>query len=149
MNQPSLRSATRQDFGFCQRLYAEGTGKLTAEPHLSRVQQNERFAQQWASAEVRVIMVAGHHVGWLQTAPTDDALDLGQLYVDRRFQRQGIGQGVLRLLIKEAMHDNKGMTVAVAKNNPARWLYERHGFHVIYTDRSNFYMRRALVRAPV
>jgi len=148
VNQPSLRSALRQDFAFCQRLCFEGTGKLTEELSLNKTQQLERFVRQWASAKVRIILVAGRRVGWLQTAPTDDALDLGQLYVDRRFQRRGIGRGVLQALIKEATRDNMAMTVAVAKNNPARRLYLRHGFRVVYEDRFNLYLRREPINAP-
>jgi hypothetical protein len=70
------------------------------------VRQIESFAGRWAFAAVRIIVVAGNHVGWLQTARTDDATDLGQLDSDRevlllpratRSPRSAIGRTALRM----------------------------------------------------
>jgi ribosomal protein S18 acetylase RimI-like enzyme len=142
MNNITLRPARPQDFAFCQRLYVEGAGKSRAEPRTDEAWQIESCARQWPSAEVRIIRVAGNDVGWLQTAPTDDATDLGQLYVARGFQRQGIGRGVLQVLIGEARRDGKAITLGVASINPARRLYERLGFRVTHEDCDEVYMRR-------
>jgi GNAT superfamily N-acetyltransferase len=138
----TLRPAQPDDFAFCQRLYVDGMREFITELHLDGAQQVESFCRQWRFAAVRIIMVASVAVGWLQTAPTDDATDLGQLYVDRRFQRQGIGQGAIRVLIDEALRDNKAVILGVVKISPARRLYERLGFRVAYEDRGKVYMRR-------
>jgi ribosomal protein S18 acetylase RimI-like enzyme len=142
MNHLAFRPAQPADFAFCRRLYFEGIGETSAERHQDEAQQIECFTPQWEFAAVRIIMIADAAVGWLQTAPTDDATDLGQFYVDRRFQRQGIGRSVLRALIEEALRINKAVILCVLKINPARRLYERLGFRVAYEDSCRVYMRR-------
>jgi len=44
--------------------------------------QREGCGQQWQLAEVRIITVAGHDVGWLQTTAAEDAIFIGQLYLE-------------------------------------------------------------------
>ena len=87
-------------------------------------------------------MMCGQVIGWLQTTSTDDALFLAQLFIDTRFQRQGIGSRLMRILIEEAAHEHKAVALGVVKTNPARRLYERLGFSVTHEDQYKFYMRR-------
>ena len=90
----------------------------------------------------RVIWVAGEDASWLQTAPADDAIFLGQLYLARTFQNRGIGGHVVQLLIEEATRSGKAITLGVVKINPARRLYERLGFRVTHEDEHKVFMRR-------
>jgi hypothetical protein len=85
----ALRPAQPQDFAYCQRVYFECMKWIIQTLNLDLAQHREGFARQWQLAEVRIITVAGEDVGWLQTALADDAIFLGQLYLDGRFQRQG------------------------------------------------------------
>jgi ribosomal protein S18 acetylase RimI-like enzyme len=100
------------------------------------------FANRWPVEHVRIVMMHGEIIGWLQTASTDDALFLAQLFVDGRFQRQGIGTRLMQILIEEAAREDKAVTLGVVKTNPARRLYERLGFSVTHEDEWKFYMRR-------
>jgi GNAT superfamily N-acetyltransferase len=86
--------------------------------------------------------VGSDDTGWLQTTPAGDAIFLGQLYLKARFQRQGIGSRVVRLLIEEAASTGKAVALAVVKINPARRLYERLGFRATHEDQHKIYMRR-------
>jgi GNAT superfamily N-acetyltransferase len=112
----SLRPARLQDFAFCQRLYFESMGWIIEALNLDAARQHEGLERQWQLAEVRIITVAGEDVGWLQTALEGDAIFLGQLYLDRRFQRQGIGSHVMQVIIDEAMCAQKAITLGVVKN---------------------------------
>ena len=138
----ALRPAQPQDFAFCQRLYFECMGWIIQALKLDVTRHSESFTRQWRLTEVRIITVAGEDVGWLQTALVDDAVFLGQFYLDGRFQRQGIGGGVMHLLIEEATQAQKAVTLGVVKINPARRLYERLGFRVTHEDQHKVYMRR-------
>ena len=89
--------------------------------------QQESFGRQWQVAEVRIITFAGDDVGWLQIWPDSDAVFLCQLYTAERFQRRGIGNLVLQMLIGEADRAQKALALDVAKINPARRLYARLG----------------------
>ena len=138
----ALRPAQPQDFAFCQRLYFECMGWIIQALKLDVTRHSESFTRQWRLTEVRIITVAGEDVGWLQTALVDDAVFLAQFYLDGRFQRQGIGGRVMHLLIEEATHAQKAVTLGVVKINPARRLYERLGFRVTHEDQHKVYMRR-------
>ena len=91
-----LRLARPSDFAFGQRLYFEGMGSIIETLKLDMARKRESFTQQWQLAEVRII------TGWLQTTPTNDAIFLGQLYLEGRFRRQGIGSRVMRAVIDDA-----------------------------------------------
>ena len=140
--QLSLRPAQPEDYAFCRRLYFDNMEWIIQRLNLDVARQREGFSQRWQVAEVRIITVAGEGVGWLQTAPADDAIFLGQLYLDSRFQRQWIGSRVMRILFEEAMLAKKAVTLGVAKINPARRLYERLGCCVTHDDEHKLYMRR-------
>ena len=83
----ALRPARPEDFAFCQRISHE-TMRWIIERLFGwdKRRQVEKFASQWQLDETRIIKVAGEDAGWLQTKPTDDAIFLGQLYLDGRFQ---------------------------------------------------------------
>src|ERR1700730_8104482 len=100
------------------------------------------------SSRCASVMMCGQVIGWLQTASTDDSLFLAQLFIDTRFRRQGIGSRLVRILIEEAAHEHKAVTLGVVKTNPARRLYERLGFSVTHQDQYKFYMRRQPDRTP-
>ena len=144
----ALRPAQPQDFAYCQRVYFECMKWIIQALNLDLARHREGFARQWQLAEVRIITVAGEDVGWLQTALADDAIFLGQLYLDGRFQRQGIGSRVMHLLIEDAIHAKKAITLAVVKINPACRLYDRLGFRVTHEDQHKVYMRREPDQMP-
>jgi len=69
-------------------------------------------------------------------------LFVGQMFVESRFQRKGIGTQVMKRLISEATAFNLPVRVDVVRINPARRLYERLGFRVTHEDDRKFYMKR-------
>ena len=138
----TFRLAHPHDFEFCRELYFEGMSWIIESLNLDKARQYESFASQWRLSEVRIIKIATDDVGWLQTAPVDDAIFLGQLYLARAFQNQGIGGQVVQLLIEEATRSRRAITLGVVKINPARRLYERPGFRITHEDQHKVYMRR-------
>lgn len=140
-NQIALRKAEPGDFTFCRQLYFKCMGWIIEALSLDMARQQESFAGQWEATEVRIITLAGTDVGWLQTASANDTLFLAQLYLDSLVQRQGIGSDVMRMLMREAAHQQMAITLAVVKINPARRLYERLGFRVVREDDLKVYMR--------
>jgi GNAT superfamily N-acetyltransferase len=141
MNQLVLRPALAEDFAFCRRLYFEEMDWIIARLGLDETRQAESFVRQWAAPEVRIIAIAGEAVGWLQTVPSDDAIFLSQLFIDRRRQRRGIGKVVIKLVTEEALRDGKAVALDVVKINPARRLYERLGFEIVGEEEHKFHMR--------
>jgi GNAT superfamily N-acetyltransferase len=137
-----LRPALGHDFEYCKRLYFEGMGWIIEELHLDRAAQETGFRQQWNMTQVRIVVFDFTDVGWVQTVREDDELFVGQMFVESRFQRKGIGTQVMKRLISEATAFNLPVRVNVVRINPARRLYERLGFRVTHEDDRKFYMKR-------
>ena len=86
-----LRPALDHDFEYCRRLYFGEMRWIIEELHLDRIAKEIGFRQQWNSTQVRIIVLDGTDVGWVQTIREQDELFVGQMFVDGRFQRKGIG----------------------------------------------------------
>jgi GNAT superfamily N-acetyltransferase len=140
--QITLRPARDQDFNFCAALYFAGMESIICELNLDRLAQSASFRQLWELTQVRIIVVDGTDIGWLQSSTRGDSLFLGQLFVDASVQRRGIGTEVIQRLITEAARAGQAVTLGVVKINPALRLYERMGFRITHEDDRKFYMRR-------
>jgi len=139
----ALRPARPADSAFCRRIKNENMRWIAEQLFgWDEAQQVERFARQWNVDEVRIITAAAEDAGWLQTATVEDAVFLKQIYMDRPFQRQGIGTRVMRIVIDGARQDGKAVALDVVKINPARRLYERLGFRITGEEDHKFNMRR-------
>ncbi len=138
----TLRPARPDDYEFTKQIYYE-TMRWIIERLFGWDQEREdkKFAAQFKLEEVRIITADGRDVGWIQTLPLEDSLYLGQLYVVPALQRRGIGTEVLTRLIAEARGQGKAITLSVVKINPARKLYENHGFRITHDDEYKYHMR--------
>ena len=141
-SQPALRPARPEDFDYCARLYFEGMDNIIKALNLNKDAQVADFRQRWDVGQVRIITLDGTDIGWLQSFVKDDALFLGQLFVDGALRRQGIGTEVVKGLIEEVARASRAVTLGVVKTNPALRLYERLGFRTTHEDERKFYMRR-------
>ena len=138
----ALRPALDCDFDYCRRLYFGEMKWIIEELHLDRAAQETGFKGQWDRTQVRIVVLDGVDIGWLQTVTLDDEFFIGQLFVDRPFQRMGIGTELMKRLIEEAEGAGQAVRLNVVKINPARRLYERLGFRVTHEDEFKVYMRR-------
>ena len=142
--QIALRRALPQDFEYCKRLYFAEMESIIEELHLDRTAHAAGLERQWVPAQVRIITLDGSDVGWLQSTTQDGGIFLAQLFVDRPYQRRGIGTEVMKRIIAGAALTNQAVCLAVVKTNPALRLYERFGFRTTHEDDRKFYMRRGL-----
>src|SRR5215475_3339538 len=118
----ALHPALQQDFDYCRRLYFAEMKWIIEELDLDRAAQETGFQQQWDPAQVCIITLDGADIGWLQTITEDHQLFVAQMFLDRPFQRRGIGTEVMKRLIGEAAGFNQTVRLAVVKINPARRL---------------------------
>jgi GNAT superfamily N-acetyltransferase len=137
----TFRPADDDDFDYCKRLYFTEMERIIRELKLDRDMQVESFRRQWQVGEVRIIMLDGADIGWVQSRAQDGTFFLAQLFVEAPLQRRGVGTAVMRRLFDEATHAGQAMTLAVVKINPAKRLYDRLGFRVTHEDDRKFYMR--------
>ncbi len=138
----AMRPAFNSDFDYCRSLYFSEMKWIIDELRLDLAAQENSFQQQWNPMQVRIITLDAADVGWVQTIRQDDALFIGQIIVERRFQRRGVGTEVMTRLIVESRRNGLPLLLSVVKINPARALYERLGFRVTHEDDRKFYMKR-------
>jgi GNAT superfamily N-acetyltransferase len=133
-----IRPATMEDVGFLADVVIEATraqGRLPAD--FDEAQWRAGYAQ-WTEAQVRgeiaysttsVIEIDNERVGRLRVSRTADHIELSGIQLFPRFQRRGIGTGVIQHLKAEALAAGIPLDTGVEKDNPgARRLYERLGF---------------------
>ncbi|MGA8496542.1 MAG: GNAT family N-acetyltransferase [Xanthobacteraceae bacterium] len=138
----AFRPALPEDFDYCERLYFAEMERIHRELKLDRDLQVASFRRQWQATQVRIIMLDGADIGWLQSTTRDSSFFLGQLFVEASRQRRGVGTAVMHRLIGEATRAQQAMTLGVVKSNPAKRLYDRLGFRTAHEDEYKFYMRR-------
>ena len=80
--------------------------------------------------------------GRVQTHAPHGAYHIGELHVDPRYRNRGIGGALLDYAEAEARASGyKQMSLSTTTTNPARHLYERHGFAVVQTRTDAAYER--------
>ena len=89
---------------------------------------------------VSMILVDGVRAGLLSLRDEPDRFHLEKIYVDPAFQRRGIGSQLLQELTARARTEGRPLTLRVLKVNPARRLYERHGFAIEETTPEYYLM---------
>lgn len=138
-----MRAASPADYEYARSVHHAGM-RWIAERLFGwdDAEQAAKFERQFVLSEVRIIMVDGEKVGYLQVTELPDALLLKELHISAPSQNRGIGSVVLRQLFAEAHQLGKPITVSVVKFNPALALYQRLGFKVVGEDVHKFYLHR-------
>lgn len=124
-----LRAATTADQNFvadlaaaCIKSYAEQTwGSWDGRADLKLGQD-------------QIIQSAGEDIGLLSVERRPGTWFLSRLYIAPAHQRRGIGSRMLRALLNEARDVGASVRLTVLEVNPARALYERHGFGLVATN---------------
>jgi GNAT superfamily N-acetyltransferase len=140
--QISFRPVAARDFEYCRCVYFAGMREILEKLHLDREAQESALKELWDQDQVRMIVLDGVDVGWMQTTMEDGDFFVGQLFLDKPHQGRGIGTQVMERLIAEAARAKQAVRLNVVKINPAVRLYTRLGFHVVREDDRKFYMRR-------
>jgi GNAT superfamily N-acetyltransferase len=140
----SLRAATSDDAAFalqvieaCMRTYAEQTwgswnGRADLDPAVDKV-----------------IQLEGRDIGLLGVERHADHWFLDKLYLLPPYQNQGLGSTLLQRLIDDARSAGVALRLTVLEVNPARRLYERHGFVLTHTIAPRHHMEWRRRRAEV
>jgi GNAT superfamily N-acetyltransferase len=135
MHAISLRETTHADAPFalqvteaCMRGYAEQTWGKWTKP------------DDFDPAIDKIIQIKGRDVGLMGVDRQPDFWFLDKFYVLPAYQNRGVGGYLLSALINAAKEARVALRLTVLEVNPARALYERHGFVLTDTVQPRHYM---------
>lgn len=140
----TTRAATESDRGFAYEVKRAALG-----PYVEQVWgwdeafQREFHARTWQLRRPDIIVLDGEDAGTVQLVRRDADYLLGEFYLLPRHQGCGVGSRLLRRMLSQADAERLAVTLQVIKINPARKLYERHGFRVTGETATHFLMERA------
>ena len=106
--------------------------------------QRELHRRRWTERPWSIITGDGEKVGTVSVARTATHIQFGEFYLLPRFQRQGVGTGVLRAVLRQADTEDLPVRLEYLKGNPVGSLYKRHGFIVVAENDHHYF----LVRQP-
>ena len=134
----SLRPVTPADDAFLFELYAStrediaalglGDARRTALLHVQWMAQRNGYRLRFPNAEHQVVLVNGEQVGRLWVSREPGELRLVDISLLPAHRNTGLGSSLLRSLQEEAVLTGKPVRLSVARESPARRLYERLGF---------------------
>src|SRR5262245_3162300 len=139
----TLRQATAADAGFACgvvdrtiRIYAEQTFE-----NWPAVEAHARATGDAEAGRLQIMELDGRPIGIMKVERTDTHIQLHQLFILPEYQRRGIGGWLLEDLLAEARAVGLPVRLRVLRVNPAKHLYERHGFRVTSEEPARFYMQ--------
>ncbi len=105
--------------------------------------QRKRFDQVTRTEDHAILELNGQPVGCLCLRQSETEIRLIRLFILPDFQNRGLGTHALTGILATA--DERGLPVRlrVLRVNPARRLYERHGFVVTDESEAHYTMIRA------
>ena len=140
-----LRAASEADGEFCYQVK-----KVAMEAYIVPIWGwDEAFQREFQRADFAerrpdIIVSQNLDIGTFEITRHADHLHLGEFYLLPQFQRQGVGTFLLQQLLAEATEKDLPVRLEVLKNNPARSLYQRHGFVMTGQREHHFLMERAV-----
>jgi ribosomal protein S18 acetylase RimI-like enzyme len=149
----TLRPATKDDSDFLFFLYASSRRSELAILGWNR-QQEETFLRMQFNAQTlsyeqvfergdhSIVMFGQQRCGRCIVLRKEREILLVDIALLPEFQNRGFGTGLLRLLIRESEETAQALRLQVARNNPARRLYERLGFLDVGEDQIYCQMER-------
>lgn len=147
MTQPPgirLRSASEQDRRFAYEVKRAALG-----PYVAQVWGwDEEFQQSfhshdWTVRRPEIVVLDGVDMGTVQFVRGEADYHIGELYVLPDYQRRGIGSHLLRRFLAIADAELLPVRLEVIRINPARSLYERHGFVICGETETHYHMVRS------
>jgi N-acetylglutamate synthase-like GNAT family acetyltransferase len=146
MAQIIRRQATEADLDllyeiFCLvlRQYVEQTWG-----HWDEVAQCQRFQEVTRPEHHWILELDGNVIGCVSLKRSHAELRLLRLFILPRYQNRGFGSQILKEILASADEPQLPIRLRVLCVNPARRLYERHGFVVTEKNETHYTMVRAV-----
>ena len=138
----ALRRASEEDVDFAFQVLKETMRDyVVATWGTWREEESRReIAEQVSAGGTEIIELDHAPIGVQLVERPGTHIQLVQLYIEKEFQRRGLGTQLLKRLFVEGRESSLPIRLRVLAVNPAKRLYERLGFVVIETTAERLFM---------
>ena len=119
------RPATTEDKNWLEPFYES---LMRPYVELTHTWDETLFKKYFDPNKVSILQVEGQDIGMIIIEYFDTHIYLADMQIDSNFQGKGIGSKLLQSLIEKANLKSCPIRLKVLNGNPARNLYEKHGF---------------------
>lgn len=138
----ATRPALAGDFDFCRALYFSSMRPLLeALGAWDEEKAETAFKEYFKPEEIRIVLVDGKEVGWIQVSETENEIHLDQIHLNEEVRGKGIGTKLVRETMANARSIGKPVLLSLLRGNRAITLYRRLGFKPNGSDRTKLHMR--------
>ena len=102
----------------------------------------EYHEKYWEEQRPHIIFQDEKPIGTIRLVYDDGAVEISQFCLYPEYHNRGIGTYVLRSVLEKADKESMKTCLMCLKQNPARLLYERHGFSTVSSDDLFYHMER-------
>jgi GNAT superfamily N-acetyltransferase len=113
------------------------------------VAQRKRFGEVTRIEHHSILELDGKPIGCVCVKPSDVEIRLVRLFIVPPFQNRGYGTRILIGILASADRNGLPVRLRVLRVNPARRLYERHGFVVAGETETHYTMVRSPITCPI
>jgi len=104
--------------------------------------QKKLHAGDWQQKRPQIILYDNKPIGTIRIVNNKECLEIEQFYILPEYQNKGIGSHLLKDILDKADKAQLLTKLAVMKINPAKALYERHGFETTSSNEYQYLMER-------
>jgi len=142
--QITRRPASKQDLEMIYRILRASLGPYIEQTwgKLDDLAQRKRFDEVTRVEDHSIVELQRRPIGCLCFGQSDVEFRLIRLLIRPEFQRLGLGTQILKEVLALADDRRLPVRLRVLRVNPARRLYERHGFLVVSEDETHYTMIR-------
>jgi GNAT superfamily N-acetyltransferase len=139
----TTRQVTKADYDFLIALRIETMGRYAEEIYgWDEDAQKEYFRKTFKPKSMTIIQCAGTDVGMYYVLEEEACYSIKRMEILGKYQNRGIGTHILRDILQCAEQENRAVRLRVFKINPARRLYERHGFQITGETATHYHMEK-------
>lgn len=140
MSELIYRKALETDIGYLLQLRKETMDEHLVNSGIFSNEDDQLLRITYLFDQAKIVVLNNQNVGLLKLDEKENRIEIVQIQIDPKFQKRGLGQQIIKDVIKNALAENKEVFLSVLKVNPAKNLYERLGFKIIGEDESSFMM---------
>lgn len=138
----TMRPGRAEDFEFCRGLYFASMRPLLEALRAWNAKRAENaFKEYFKPEEIRIVLVDGTEVGWIQVSETEREIHLDQIHLNEEMRGKGIGTQLILETMAEASRTGKPLLLSLLRGNRAMSLYRRLGFKPNGSDPTKLHMR--------